>query len=44
MNLVTPVQMVAGRMKQESHFVTSVRGVTSPKEVERKMTVNVVSE
>ena len=44
MNLVIPVQMVAGRMKQESHFVTNVRGVTSPREVELQMTVNVVSE
>ena len=34
MNLVTPVQMVAGRMKQESHFVTNVRGVISLRELE----------
>ena len=44
MNLVTCVQMVAGRMKLDNHFVMNVSGVISPREVELQMTVNVVSK
>ena len=44
MSLVTCVQMVAGRMKLDNHFVTNVRGAILPREVELRMTVNVVSD
>ena len=44
MDLVTSVQMAPGRMKLDNHFVMNVRGAFSPREVELRMTVNVVSE
>ena len=44
MNLVNCVQMVAGRMKLDNHFVTNVRGAISPRKVELQMTVNAVSD
>ena len=44
MNLVTCVQMVAGRMKLDNHFVTNVKGVMSQERKELPVAMIVVSK
>ena len=43
MDLVTCVQMVAGRMKQENHFVINVKLVMSQERKELPVAMTVVS-